>query len=88
MGFWGFGVLGVWGYGGEARNADQGYGLGWWIDRTSPTFRTFNDGAFGAQAWIDHDTGYGVYLVVETGGRDGNALKDQLEPVINELLAG
>lgn len=71
-------------YGGEARNPDNGYGIGWWVDRTNG--QVFNDGAFGAQAWLDLDEGYGVYLVVETGSRIGQDLKEQLQPVVHELL--
>lgn len=71
-------------YSGDARSGDNGYGIGWWVDRT--TGRVFNDGAYGSQAWLDLEGGYGAYLVVEDG--PGKRFKTEIEPLLDELLAG
>jgi len=55
--------------GGDERSVDRaldlaGYGLGWWIDRADPG--VFADpGAYGSNAWIDLDLGYGAFVAVE-----------------------
>jgi CubicO group peptidase (beta-lactamase class C family) len=67
-------------YGGS--DGDRGYGMGWFVDRTSG-IRT-DPGAYGSVAWIDADAGYAAYLVIEGAGRVGNALAAELfGPVAN-----
>ena len=61
-------------YGGS--DGDSGYGMGWFVDRTSG-IRT-DPGAFGAVAWIDADAGYGAYLVIEDSVGVGTALAAEL----------
>lgn len=69
-------------YGGSA--GDQGYGMGWWIDRT--TGHISDPGAYGATPWLDLDDGYGVYLVVEADGGTGAALAAMLSDPIDTVM--
>ncbi len=72
-------------YGGSA-GTDTGYGMGWWVDRT--TGRLTDPGAYGAVPWLDLDDGYGAYLVVEADGATGNELAAMLYGPVDEILAG
>lgn len=71
-------------YDGDA-DIDTGYGLGWWIDRTSGQLS--DAGAYGSWPWLDLEDGYGVYLVIEADSGTGNALASQLYDVIDEAVA-
>ncbi|MEM9039482.1 MAG: serine hydrolase [Actinomycetota bacterium] len=74
-------------YGGDAYEPDRGYGLGWWIDRT--TGRRTAEGAWGAWPWLDLDGRHGAYLVIEADTLTGRDLVDRLyDPVANAVLAG
>jgi CubicO group peptidase (beta-lactamase class C family)/ABC-type branched-subunit amino acid transport system substrate-binding protein len=66
----------------------QGYGYGWWTDRD--TGRIWDPGAFGSNAWLDLDDGYGAYVVLEGGPINGDAQKIGLVldgPVHEAVLA-
>ena len=73
-------------YDGTAR-ADTGYGMGWWVDRT--TGRISDPGAYGSVPWLDLDDGYGAYLVVEADSGTGNELAALLyDEIETAVLAG
>ena len=66
-------------YGGETQTG-SGYGMGWWVDRTSGLLT--DPGAFGAMPWLDLEDGYGAYLVIESDAATGYILASQLfDPV-------
>lgn len=58
----------------------EGYGLGWWLDRTAPGFVS-DPGAFGATPWIDVPRGYGVMILVEDSVDMGIVFLDRLAPL-------
>ncbi len=71
-------------YGGS--DHDQGYGMGWFVDR-STGLRT-DPGAYGSVAWLDLDAGHGAFLLIEDSGAVGSPLAAQLfEPVSAALTA-
>ena len=74
-------------YGGSDGDAvDRGYGMGWFVDRTTG-LRT-DPGAYGSVAWIDVAAGHAAYLVIEDTGSVGNALaRDLVEPVAAAIAA-
>jgi CubicO group peptidase (beta-lactamase class C family) len=73
-------------WGGSA-GPDTGYGLGWWIDRTSG--RISDAGAYGSVPWLDLGNGFGAYLVIEADSGTGGQLATLLfEPVEAAVLAG
>lgn len=66
---------------------DAGYGMGWWIDRS--TGRISDPGAYGATPWLDLDDGHGAYLVIEADTGTGSALADLLhQPVADAIAVG
>jgi CubicO group peptidase (beta-lactamase class C family) len=69
-------------YGGST-SIGSGYGMGWWIDRSSGWI--FDGGAYGADAWLDLDDGYGAWLVVEelAGAQLSHLLRGPLEEVMS-----
>ena len=69
---------------GDPTSGDRGYGMGWWVDRSSG--RISDGGAYGAVPWLDLEDGYGAYLVIEADSRTGNALADELYQVIDEAV--
>ena len=72
-------------YGGEAFSPDSGYGMGWWVDRT--TGRLTDPGAYGAVPWLDLKAGHGAFLVVESDAETGSALAAQLYDVVDAAFA-
>ena len=72
-------------YDGSA-GVDTGYGMGWWIDRS--TGRLSDAGAYGSVPWLDLDDGYGVYLVVESDATTGNELARMLYEPIEAAITG
>src|SRR5690606_947412 len=57
-----------------------GYGMGWWIDRTSGLLT--DPGAYGSVPWLDREDGFGAYLVIELDSGTGTELAGRLfEPV-------
>jgi CubicO group peptidase (beta-lactamase class C family) len=70
-----------------AAGGETGYGLGWWVDRTSG--RISDSGAYGSVPWLDVGNGLGAYLVIEADSGTGNELAALLyEPVEAAVLAG
>jgi CubicO group peptidase (beta-lactamase class C family) len=69
-----------------AAGPNTGYGMGWWIDRSSG--RISDPGAYGSFPWIEKDAGYAVYLVVESEGPIGAGLAAELfEPIDTAIAA-
>jgi CubicO group peptidase (beta-lactamase class C family) len=63
-----------------------GYGLGWFVDRSSG--RRTDPGAYGSVPWLDIDAGHGAFLVIEGAGQVGNELARQLfDPVADAVAA-
>ena len=71
-------------YDGSA-GAGTGYGMGWWVDRTSG--RISDAGAYGSVPWLDLEDGYGAYLVIESDAGTGNQLAGQLYDVVDDAMA-
>lgn len=70
-------------YGGST-SFGSGYGMGWWIDRSRGWL--FDGGAYGADAWLDLDDGYGAFLVVEAITPDvqlSHLLHDPLDAIMS-----
>lgn len=72
-------------YGGDAGEPGSGYGMGWWVDREEGY--VVDPGAYGSVAWLDLADGYGAYLVIEDRGAVGQALAEQLRPIVDAALA-
>jgi CubicO group peptidase (beta-lactamase class C family) len=74
-------------YDGDAGGPSVGYGLGWWVDRTTGIIR--DPGAYGSVPWLDLEDGYGAFLVIEATSEQGLALSNQLmEPIDTAIAAG
>ncbi len=65
---------------------DTGYGMGWWMDRS--TGRISDGGAWGTIPWLDLDDGYGVVLVLEDSGANGQTLRAEIEGLIARAVVG
>jgi CubicO group peptidase (beta-lactamase class C family) len=64
----------------------SGYGLGWWIERS--TGRASDPGAYGAYPWISPDRDHAAFLVIEADSTLGASLAAQLfEPVAEAIAA-
>ncbi len=63
-----------------AAGVDTGYGMGWWVDRS--TGRISDGGAWGTVPWLDLDDGYGAFLVIEDDSSTGQELKGQIEELV------
>ena len=72
---------------GGATFTGGGYGMGWWIDRTTGLLT--DPGAFGSVPWLDLEDGFGAYLVIERDSGTGTELAGLLfDPVERAVLAG
>lgn len=71
---------------GDAGEPDMGYGMGWWVDRSTGIIE--DGGAYGAVPWLDVEDGYGAYLVLEADAGVGQELFQLLEPVVDTAMAG
>jgi CubicO group peptidase (beta-lactamase class C family) len=69
---------------GRVSGPDQGYGMGWWMNRADGTLQ--DPGAYGAVAFLDTDNDYGVYVVIEASSDLGIALTRQLDQPIAEAM--
>jgi CubicO group peptidase (beta-lactamase class C family) len=69
----------------EGSGDGAGYGLGWFVDRTTG-LRT-DPGAFGSVPWLDIAGGHGAFLVIEGSGRVGNELAGELFGPVAEAVA-
>jgi CubicO group peptidase (beta-lactamase class C family) len=63
----------------------QGYGLGWWIDRDSPGV-VMDPGLYGGRAWLDNNRGYAAFIVIEADETLGNALRDEVKPLLDAMF--
>jgi CubicO group peptidase (beta-lactamase class C family) len=73
-------------YRGDAGDPGTGYGMGWWVDRS--TGRISDGGAYGSVPWLDLEDGYGAYLVIEATSSLGQQLAGELyEPVESAMTA-
>jgi CubicO group peptidase (beta-lactamase class C family) len=63
----------------------QGYGLGWWIDRDHPGV-VMDPGLYGGRAWLDNDRGYAAFIVLEADETLGNALRDEVKPLLDAMF--
>lgn len=71
-------------YDGDAWSPDNGYGMGWWIDRD--TARISDGGAYGSEPWLDVEAGYGTYLVLEADADLGIRLADGLYDLVEAAV--
>jgi CubicO group peptidase (beta-lactamase class C family) len=72
---------------GGATFTGGGYGMGWWVDRTTGLLT--DPGAYGSVPWLDLEDGYGAYLVIELDSGTGTQLADRLfDPVERAVLTG
>ncbi len=70
---------------GTEMGEDEGYGLGWWIDRDDPA-RQQDGGAFGTEPWIDLERGYAAVLFLEATSLQGRALMAEIRPMIDTIM--
>ena len=72
-------------YGGDADRPELGYGLGWWVDRS--TGRRTDPGAYGGVAWLDADREHGTFFVIEADQTIANSVMPELYALIAEAVA-
>jgi CubicO group peptidase (beta-lactamase class C family) len=71
--------------GGSGGGALEGYGMGWWIDRSHPG--VFADpGLYGAFPWIDVPRGYGALVAIEADGDVGAELWATAKPALDHAF--
>ncbi|MFQ3315729.1 MAG: CubicO group peptidase (beta-lactamase class C family) [Candidatus Poriferisodalaceae bacterium] len=76
---------------GRMYNSSVNYGMGWWID-TEPagiaesTTRVSSPGIFGAISWLQPETGFGAYLVIEDKSSTRQAFTKQLFDLIETAV--
>ena len=76
---------------GRMYNSSVNYGMGWWID-TEPagiaesTTRVSSPGIFGAISWLQPETGFGAYLVIEDKSSTRQAFAKQLFDLIETAV--
>jgi CubicO group peptidase (beta-lactamase class C family) len=72
-------------YGGSTP-AGGGYGLGWWVDRSTGIIT--DAGAYGSFPFLDVEAGFGAMLIVEAGGSFGGSFGPQLiTPIVEAVVA-
>lgn len=71
---------------GEVGQGQQGYGMGWWVDRG--TGMISDGGAYGSVPWLDLGDGYGAYLVIEADSLTGQSLAGELKPIVEQAVIG
>jgi CubicO group peptidase (beta-lactamase class C family) len=73
-------------YGGVTNKALlQGYGLGWWIDRSHPGV-VADIGLYGATPWIDVPRGYAAMILIEGNSTIGGQLWMQTKPILDAIF--
>ncbi|MCP3938511.1 MAG: beta-lactamase family protein [Actinomycetia bacterium] len=72
-------------YDGDTWSPSVGYGMGWWVDRT--TGRISDGGAYGSVPWLDLEDGYGAFLVIEDTSPTGQALAELLYDHVDSAVA-
>ena len=66
-------------------NPLDGYGLGWWIDRSHAG--VFADpGAYGAFPWLDLGRGYAAFIILESDAGVGAQLWAKVKPLLDSAL--
>ena len=50
------------------------------------TDRQQDGGAFGAEPWIDLDRGYAAFLVLEATSGQGQALMNEIRPMVDRIM--
>jgi CubicO group peptidase (beta-lactamase class C family) len=63
----------------------QGYGMGWWIDRDDPGV-VMDPGLYGGRAWLDNNRGYAAFIAIEADETVGDALRDEVKPLLDSLF--
>jgi CubicO group peptidase (beta-lactamase class C family) len=63
----------------------QGYGLGWWVDRSHAGV-VADIGLYGATAWLDVPRGYGVMILLEANSTIGGELLLRTKPVLDAIF--
>lgn len=63
----------------------EGYGLGWWIDRSHPGVVT-DIGFYGATPWLDVGRGYGAMILIEGNGPLGSQLWAATKPILDSMF--
>jgi len=73
-------------YGGETGVPGlEGYGLGWWIDRSADGVAA-SPGLYGAIPWIDERRGYGAFIAIEGGAVERHRLWSETRPILEEIF--
>ena len=73
-------------YGGTTNTAVlQGYGLGWWIDRSHPGV-VADIGLYGATPWLDVARGYGAMILIEGNSTIGAQLWLETKPILDGMF--
>ena len=73
-------------YGGSTNRAlVQGYGLGWWTDRTNPGV-VADIGLYGATPWLDVARGYGAMILIEANSAAGARLWLRTKPLLDAMF--
>lgn len=65
-------------------NSDVGYGMGWWIERT--TGQINDGGAWGTLPWLDLGAGYGALLVLEDSQLTATQFRSEIGHLV-EIVA-
>ncbi len=68
-----------------AAGRDLGYGMGWWVHRSSGHIS--DSGAYGSYPWLDIEDGYGAYLVIEADSATGGQLYARLADPLDAAMA-
>ena len=63
----------------------QGYGLGWWIDRSHPGV-VADIGLYGATPWLDTQRGYGAMILIEGNSTIGGQLWLATKPILDAMF--
>jgi CubicO group peptidase (beta-lactamase class C family) len=73
-------------YGGATnKSLLEGYGLGWWIDRSHPGV-VADIGLYGATPWLDTARGYGVMILIEGNSTEGATLWLTTKPILDSMF--
>jgi len=65
----------------------QGYGLGWWVDRTNVGV-VADAGAYGAMPFIDNPRRYAAFLLLEKDSTVGTKLRTATKPLLDAIIDG
>jgi CubicO group peptidase (beta-lactamase class C family) len=63
----------------------QGYGMGWWIDRSHQGV-VADIGLYGATAWLDTHRGYGAMILIEGNSTFGSQLWLKTKPILDSMF--